>query len=727
MQTTIDHELSGLYHDHPSASHVQQHDSDYLLAIDPSLDLGTANAATELCPSGRLLDPDPSTLPIPRRNQPPPPTEEATSSGGQTFSSMSGTAVSAQNPTQPDRPTRNDGKSNIFLNLEVFSQLPPLFPRKPEFSWDSLSGHLLFGQERFETQSEPRTTDQISIFAAHASEVDSSEEEKGEQPNWDRKPMLPCKDKDSEGVKNEELCQDCKLELPYEVQEYLMGEIDDYFWRRYGSRRSGKKSAGSGSSRSGQSSRCSTIRHPPKRAGNSRNAAKPTASKKGKLTNGTGDDEDSDHDGDRDDDNKGKKKAKATDTCCFACPYFKWNPRRFKGTCRIGYETMSRLKTHLKEKHRAKNPSLCCPGCGQHHASNQSLLAHRRALCATASPAEPFEIFMTQEQSDFIDNRLDRKLSGTQKWEAIYKKLLPGPCPSSPYPDKILIMTDLELRDVFCQLLRSFRGYATRNTVPFEQREPSGCTNPHYYAEPPDGPYTLGDERLMMLLESVYQKCCDRYVDHRYARLESDCLGPPAGGSHPETYRSVNFRSDEVPQIQQDIGPWDAEINFSADGGLMPVAPSMLSEFALAQHNSICQQIEVPEQGFLPLWGDGANCQPWDPPIAPGPIPPVGDVHHMSSDLAQSLQVAPLDAFDLQVPGPDPFFIGQPTIAPIPGQNDWPSHLDQLPYGMYGGNHVHLPGFDYDAGYDGEQPNPLHGYEMTLGLSENLSDTVAYS
>ncbi|KAI0012559.1 hypothetical protein F4779DRAFT_625873 [Xylariaceae sp. FL0662B] len=160
----------------------------------------------------------------------------------------------------------------------------------------------------------------------------------------------------------------------------------------------------------------------------------PDQSKKRKLADrGDGDGGGGEEDGNEDDrnpyhidntDSKGKRRELAK----FACPYFKYNPAKYK-EWRIcpgpGWPDVHRVKEHLYRRHR--QPAHRCGRCWQPFEDEQDYLNHQR----TAEPCslrekEPTEGFdASQEKKLKSRKKVANEMGEVAKWQAVFSILFP--------------------------------------------------------------------------------------------------------------------------------------------------------------------------------------------------------------------------------------------------------------------------------------------------------------
>ncbi|KAH8901149.1 TPR-like protein [Thozetella sp. PMI_491] len=140
--------------------------------------------------------------------------------------------------------------------------------------------------------------------------------------------------------------------------------------------------------------------------------------------NNIGDDDFSD--AEQDDTSSGK--GKEIEQLKLACPYFKYNPAKYKtwGHCPgPGWSDIHRVKEHLYRRHR--QPRHRCGRCWQPFEDEQACLDHQRASnpCPLRE-IEPIEGFdASQERQLKSRKRTQPDSSEAQKWRAIFSILFP--------------------------------------------------------------------------------------------------------------------------------------------------------------------------------------------------------------------------------------------------------------------------------------------------------------
>ncbi|KAF5671695.1 Nicotinate-nucleotide diphosphorylase [Fusarium heterosporum] len=119
----------------------------------------------------------------------------------------------------------------------------------------------------------------------------------------------------------------------------------------------------------------------------------------------------------------GKKPIQNRDSRKYACPYFKYNPTKYKDW-RIcpgpGWADIPRLKRHRQPKYR-------CGRCWQPFRDEQCYMDHLRTeeACPLAEMAHVEGFDSAQEQSLRSRKRSGQELSENDKWRRIFKILFP--------------------------------------------------------------------------------------------------------------------------------------------------------------------------------------------------------------------------------------------------------------------------------------------------------------
>ncbi|CAM1507958.1 Fc.00g048060.m01.CDS01 [Cosmosporella sp. VM-42] len=210
---------------------------------------------------------------------------------------------------------------------------------------------------------------------------------------------------------------------PDPVQEIIQQErnidwmaellVDDFF-RSYAPQRSSKRN-----NRARNQDAPHTAGNPgtkTRKVGTSTNGK--TGPRRGKTVGDSGESEDEDLRGHR----QGTSIAgESGNSRRFTCPFLKWNPHRYKGTCIKRLKTISHVKDHLKKIHQ----EIYCPHC--YMIFDEEYTPH---CCGTVC-APPI---MTADKLKEIKKQSDKRKTPEEQWHRLYKVLFPNepPC-SSPY------------------------------------------------------------------------------------------------------------------------------------------------------------------------------------------------------------------------------------------------------------------------------------------------------
>ncbi|KAF4502542.1 hypothetical protein FAGAP_1264 [Fusarium agapanthi] len=128
----------------------------------------------------------------------------------------------------------------------------------------------------------------------------------------------------------------------------------------------------------------------------------------------------------------------ATDTSpenslLWACPFMKWNPRKYRGSCVKKLRDIYRLKKHLQEKHFSHHCYICFK-----EFRPEELTRHEQ-VCESqfGRPTRPPPVgLITRDMATAIKERSNTRLTSRQQWERLFKIIFPHePIPSSPYLD----------------------------------------------------------------------------------------------------------------------------------------------------------------------------------------------------------------------------------------------------------------------------------------------------
>ncbi|KAF5609542.1 uncharacterized protein FSUBG_4016 [Fusarium subglutinans] len=117
----------------------------------------------------------------------------------------------------------------------------------------------------------------------------------------------------------------------------------------------------------------------------------------------------------------------------WACPFMKWNPRKYRGSCVKKLRDIYRLKKHLQEKHFSHHCYICFK-----EFRPEDLTQHEK-VCENlfGRPTGPPPVgLITRGMATMINERSSTKLTSREQWERLFKIIFPNePIPSSPYLD----------------------------------------------------------------------------------------------------------------------------------------------------------------------------------------------------------------------------------------------------------------------------------------------------
>jgi hypothetical protein len=127
-----------------------------------------------------------------------------------------------------------------------------------------------------------------------------------------------------------------------------------------------------------------------------------------------------------------------------ACPFCKYDARRYRDCYKYILRDISRLKQHLGRKHRIP---IHCPSCSLEFDLEEQRDAHIRLRSCEVLPPREWE-GINQTQKLLLEKRIDAKKTKEENWYIIYEILFPGsPRPRGPYVDAPLSEELLALRE----------------------------------------------------------------------------------------------------------------------------------------------------------------------------------------------------------------------------------------------------------------------------------------
>ena len=127
-----------------------------------------------------------------------------------------------------------------------------------------------------------------------------------------------------------------------------------------------------------------------------------------------------------------------------ACPFSKFNPRKYRGCYKYTLRDISRVKQHLRRCHGIPK---YCPSCYGIFSSEKARDDHIRGRnCQNLAPVD-FDC-VSEEQRKLLEQRVSKSKGTVENWYTIYEILFPGaPRPNSPYIEVVLSEQLRELQD----------------------------------------------------------------------------------------------------------------------------------------------------------------------------------------------------------------------------------------------------------------------------------------
>ncbi|KAG7109069.1 hypothetical protein HYQ45_012482 [Verticillium longisporum] len=150
------------------------------------------------------------------------------------------------------------------------------------------------------------------------------------------------------------------------------------------------------------------------------------AGQKRQLQRGDDSEPPSDDRGDKNGKDRNSKRAKTDSDDShrkFACPYNKYNPKKWNSgaCCGPGFPSWHRLKEHLLRKHRL--PRFPCKRCWEYFADDAAFEDHVRSEipCRLRNESKPDPVMgFDMEKETKLRARVSPKISEAQHWSAVY-------------------------------------------------------------------------------------------------------------------------------------------------------------------------------------------------------------------------------------------------------------------------------------------------------------------
>ncbi|PNP80642.1 hypothetical protein FNYG_06241 [Fusarium nygamai] len=126
--------------------------------------------------------------------------------------------------------------------------------------------------------------------------------------------------------------------------------------------------------------------------------------------------------------------ASSENSLLWACPFMKWNPIKYRGSCVKKLRDIYRLKKHIQEKHFSHHCRVCFK-----EFRPEELALHEK-VCESLFPLPtrppPPVGLITRDMATAINERSNTRLTSREQWERLFKIIFPHePIPLSPYLD----------------------------------------------------------------------------------------------------------------------------------------------------------------------------------------------------------------------------------------------------------------------------------------------------
>ncbi|KAI0446990.1 hypothetical protein F4803DRAFT_426709 [Xylaria telfairii] len=297
---------------------------------------------------------------------------------------------------------------------------------------------------------------------------------------------------------------------------------------------------------------------------------------------------------DDNDDGANDTKGKGKDIMRFACPYFKYNPTKYKQwpICPgPGWLDIHRVKEHLYRKHR--QPRFRCVRCWERFDSEQSHVEHQRAVVpcklGERGPVEGFDAY--QESQLRSRKKKSHIMSEIDRWNTVYQILFPHVSSDkipSPFYDEYETHTHEALTECEEYVLRE---------IPLRLRE---ILVPEF-----DRDFQIIEQSLQSrAIESTRTIVASLFQEFRNLHQQgtTTIATPMPGGSQDHAGSSLSQSQPSWPDpiesssIFQNLSGFDFDFIFAGDGGLsvfgdvqlqdIPEAPTDPENCALKQSDS---------------------------------------------------------------------------------------------------------------------------------------------
>lgn len=202
-----------------------------------------------------------------------------------------------------------------------------------------------------------------------------------------------------------------------------------------------------------------------------------------------------------------------------ACPFYKWNPARYRGCRRILLTKISYVKQHILRSHRMPPH---CQICNTLYQTDEQLRTHVRSMSCSRRPYSPPD-GVTEDQIYQLRSRVNQKNSLEAQWYEVFDIIFPN----AQRPASVHLDPELS------QDLDEFVSYLTTNgpNIILEQIKFSDLL-------PRENPQDINIDILRMNLSSGFQEIYDRWYKNRATEEGSlpSSLPRPALSAPPETH-----------------------------------------------------------------------------------------------------------------------------------------------------------------------------------------------
>ncbi|RBA21441.1 hypothetical protein FPRO05_07755 [Fusarium proliferatum] len=131
--------------------------------------------------------------------------------------------------------------------------------------------------------------------------------------------------------------------------------------------------------------------------------------------------------------NSSTTNASSENSLLWACPFMKWNPIKYRGSCVKKLRDIYRVRKHIQEKHFSHYCCVCFKEFRPEELTQHEKVCKRLFGCPTRPP--PVGL-ITRDMATAINERSNTRLTSREQWERLFKIISPHEqIPSSPYLD----------------------------------------------------------------------------------------------------------------------------------------------------------------------------------------------------------------------------------------------------------------------------------------------------